>query len=216
MVTVDGFAPDPVQSLQRRIGSWDNTGSNAHRDSLENLSTYGFGEPTPSGSEGPLKYHVDRTGGTGPAGIALVKFWGDLRDYDERLVREELIPWFKGALSRIHTYDETSKTMFMLRQVGISIDVERGIRWVITSSNDTGGISVTESTDRRGSDSLTQDDKKRVWVEHIRQRITEDDVLYQLLKDSEQTYRMNHGKSYKIDHIETTLVLDSNTTKENS
>ena len=76
----------------------------------------------PCGSEGSLRYKVERTGNSNELAWGTVSIWGDLRDYDNFTAIYE---WIK----------EACKT-YMIRSCMVKIDVEYQGSYIVTDTFD--------------------------------------------------------------------------------
>jgi len=82
-----------------------------------------FASP-PRGSEGPIRYHVIRTGNDYSAAWGLVYMYGDLRDFEDSEVHRILI-WLQNACQDL-----------WIRSCCVKIDVKNGPTYLITDSKD--------------------------------------------------------------------------------
>lgn len=78
----------------------------------------------PSGSEGPIHYHVVRTGKDHSLAWGLIYLWGDLRDFGDPEV-PRIFKWLNKACSGL-----------IIRSCIVKIDVEFGPTYVISGIGD--------------------------------------------------------------------------------
>lgn len=90
--------------------------------------------PIPVGSEGPIKAGFHYTGDTGPGyssiNIGTVCIHGDLRDFGDAEVRDEIVPWLEKLP------DLFWKRGYFFRDVIGHIDVELGPQYIVIEEYD--------------------------------------------------------------------------------
>jgi hypothetical protein len=119
---------DPTEIAKTVTGRWENESLALIKyepNSLENQKSYGSGPIMPSGSEGPLLYVANRIGTKFSTNNLLVTFWANLRDYGEKDVQKELIPYFSTLVKR---YEEKG---ISIRNMAVEIDIEFGSRYIL-------------------------------------------------------------------------------------
>lgn len=97
-----------------------------------------LGDDIPVGSEGPLKFKVWDIDKANSANNIYASMWGNLRDYNEKDVKEGLIPYFENVYKSLwYSNPEEAKTrpILIVRGVSILIQVEYGKSWIMVASN---------------------------------------------------------------------------------
>ena len=130
----------PAEVLARVTGHWYDEYLNTDKmwpDSLEGYSDYGDGPEMPEGSEGPMHFASFNLGSKSSINNGLVSFWGNLRDYGEADVKQDMLPWFENLVKR---YKESG---IGIRNMAIQIEIEYGPRYMLTYTNNK--LEISES-----------------------------------------------------------------------
>jgi hypothetical protein len=144
----------PVDTVANIVGLWENEWFEYSRkenmygpDSLDNRKSYGAGVPMPRGSEGSLKFNVQRIGSKSSVNNCLITFWGNLRDYGEPEVRIDLIEYLRNLVKRL------AKNNIHVRAMAVNAHVEPDNNILITCNNaykeSEVDINVTEISNKR-------------------------------------------------------------------
>ena len=111
---------NPSSLIESLTGEWENPWFNTFDfwdNPLEHQGIYGKDYPKmPQGSEGPLMYEARNLGAKNSLNNCVVTFFGNLRDFDNDKIKNELIPYFNTLLDRY------TKAAIHIRGMSISID----------------------------------------------------------------------------------------------
>lgn len=97
-----------------------------------------FQKNLPHGSEGPLEFKVWDIDKVPSVNNIFASMWGNLRSYNEKDVKEELIPYFENVYKSLwysKPQEARTRPVLIVRGVSILIEVEFGKSWIMVASN---------------------------------------------------------------------------------
>jgi hypothetical protein len=103
----------PIDIVNRLTGSWpgDSWHEKLWPNCIETREGFGGGPPLPSGSEGPMYFYAKNIGSLYSSNNCLVSFEGNLRNYGEHQIHNDLIPYFSELLKRYNDNHINIRTM---------------------------------------------------------------------------------------------------------
>lgn len=110
--------------------------------SLEFKPRYGSGKQMPCTSSGNLFYNVERIGEKDSYRNALITFWGDLENYEDEDVTNEMIPFFQNLILRYKAAGISAP--FMSIQICTSLPLDKQKTRLLSMNWNSESILVTE------------------------------------------------------------------------